>query len=55
VALAFVLVLCVFRFWWMRLRGPMTLERRALWVQSCSLLILTTAWLSPIISAILTF
>lgn len=40
VALVFVLVLCVFRFWLMRLRGPMTLERRALWVQACSQLVL---------------
>ncbi len=36
VALGFALVLCILRFWVYRLRGPMTMERRALWVQdSC--------------------
>ena len=30
-ALAFVLVLCIPRLWLYRLRGPLTLERRALW------------------------
>ncbi len=34
VALAFVLALCVVRYWLARLRGPMTLERRALWLQA---------------------
>ena len=34
VALAFMLVLCIIRFWLGHLRGPMTLERRALWVQT---------------------
>ncbi|MGD0156705.1 MAG: lysophospholipid acyltransferase family protein [Terracidiphilus sp.] len=34
VALAFVLAFCVLRYWLRRLRGPMTLERRALWLQS---------------------
>jgi 1-acyl-sn-glycerol-3-phosphate acyltransferase len=33
VALAFVLVWCIFRFWLMRLSGPRTLERRAVWLQ----------------------
>jgi len=33
VVLAYVLVKCILRFWWMRLRGPRTLERRALWLQ----------------------
>jgi 1-acyl-sn-glycerol-3-phosphate acyltransferase len=33
VALALSLAWCIVRFWWMRLSGPMTLERRALWVQ----------------------
>jgi 1-acyl-sn-glycerol-3-phosphate acyltransferase len=33
VALVFMLVLCIVRFFLMRLRGPMTLERRALWLQ----------------------
>jgi lyso-ornithine lipid O-acyltransferase len=33
VALIFVLAFCVFRYWLWRLRGPMPLERRALWLQ----------------------
>jgi 1-acyl-sn-glycerol-3-phosphate acyltransferase len=33
VALGLVLALCVLRYWLARLRGPMTLERRALWLQ----------------------
>ena len=33
VALAFTLVWCVLRFWLARLRGRMTLERRALWLR----------------------
>jgi 1-acyl-sn-glycerol-3-phosphate acyltransferase len=33
VALAFVLGLCIVRYWLDRLRGPMTLERRAAWLQ----------------------
>jgi 1-acyl-sn-glycerol-3-phosphate acyltransferase len=33
VALVFVLVFCVIRYWLERLQGPMTLERRALWLQ----------------------
>jgi 1-acyl-sn-glycerol-3-phosphate acyltransferase len=33
VALAFVLVTSIIRFWLMRLSGPRTLERRARWVQ----------------------
>ncbi|SPE27182.1 putative 1-acyl-sn-glycerol-3-phosphate acyltransferase family protein [Candidatus Sulfotelmatomonas gaucii] len=33
VALAFVLAFCVLRYWLKRLGGPMTLERRALWLQ----------------------
>ncbi|MGB8029838.1 MAG: lysophospholipid acyltransferase family protein [Terracidiphilus sp.] len=33
VALAFALAMCVVRYWLARLRGPMTLERRALWLQ----------------------
>lgn len=37
VALAFVLIKCILRFWIMRLKGPRTLERRALWLQkSCT-------------------
>jgi len=36
VALVFALGLSIVRFWLLRLRGPMTLEKRALWVsQSC--------------------
>jgi 1-acyl-sn-glycerol-3-phosphate acyltransferase len=34
VALAFALVLCVLRFWLLCLRGRVTMERRALWVQA---------------------
>jgi lyso-ornithine lipid O-acyltransferase len=33
VALAFVLIMSIARFWLMRLSGPRTLERRARWVQ----------------------
>ena len=33
VALVFALGLCIVRFWLLRLRGPLTLEKRALWVQ----------------------
>jgi lyso-ornithine lipid O-acyltransferase len=33
VALVFVLVVIFLHFWWMRLRGRATLERRALWLQ----------------------
>jgi len=36
VALAVALALCAFRFWIIRLRGPLTLEQRALWLQSAS-------------------
>ena len=36
VALVFALGLSIVRFWLLRLRGPLTLERRALWVsQTC--------------------
>ena len=34
VALGFVLVISIVRFWLMRLNGPRTLERRARWVQA---------------------
>jgi 1-acyl-sn-glycerol-3-phosphate acyltransferase len=40
VALGLSLAGCIVRFWLMRLRGPMTLERRALWVQAASRAIL---------------
>jgi lyso-ornithine lipid O-acyltransferase len=33
VALAFVLALCVMRYWLKRVRGPLTLEQRAVWLQ----------------------
>ena len=33
VALVFVLSFCILRYWMARLRGPMTLERRAKWLQ----------------------
>jgi 1-acyl-sn-glycerol-3-phosphate acyltransferase len=33
VALGFQILFSIVTFWWMRLRGPATLERRALWVQ----------------------
>jgi 1-acyl-sn-glycerol-3-phosphate acyltransferase len=36
VALGLSLGWCIVRFWLMRLRGPQTLERRALWVQATS-------------------
>ena len=40
VALAFALAMCVVRYWLARLRGPMTLERRALWLQGAAQAIL---------------
>lgn len=40
VALAFALAMCVVRYWLARLRGPMTLERRALWLQGAARAIL---------------
>lgn len=33
VALVPVLTFCIFRYWLLRLRGPVTLERRAVWLQ----------------------
>lgn len=42
VALGFVLVWCVLRFWLMHLRGRMTLERRARWAQLSSRQVLST-------------
>lgn len=41
VALVFSLALCIVRFWLLRLSGPITLERRALWVQQTCRGILT--------------
>lgn len=40
VALVFILAFCVLYYWLMRLRGPMTLERRALWLQAAARAIL---------------
>lgn len=42
VALAFALALCVLRYWLARMHGPLTLERRALWLQSACRLILAS-------------
>jgi 1-acyl-sn-glycerol-3-phosphate acyltransferase len=36
VALVLALALCVVRYWLLRLRGPVTLERRALWTQQAA-------------------
>ena len=33
VALVFVLALCIVRYWLRRLRGPLSLQDRALWLQ----------------------
>ena len=33
VAVGSAIILCIIRFWLLHLRGPLTLERRALWVQ----------------------
>ena len=35
VALVFALLLCVVRYWLLRLRGPLTLEQRGRWGHSC--------------------
>ena len=40
VALLFALFLSIIRFWLLRLRGPITLERRAMWGQQTARLIL---------------
>lgn len=40
VALAFVLIISIVRFWLMRLSGPRTLERRARWVQDTCIRVL---------------
>ena len=34
VALGFIFILCILRYWKLRLRGPLPLERRALWLHS---------------------
>ena len=36
VALVFALALCIVRYWLLRLRGPITMERRSLWVQQAA-------------------
>jgi 1-acyl-sn-glycerol-3-phosphate acyltransferase len=36
VALALALATCVLRYWLMRIRGPLTFEQRALWMQSAA-------------------
>jgi len=36
VALAFALALCIVRYWLIRVRGPLTLEQRALWCQQAA-------------------
>jgi 1-acyl-sn-glycerol-3-phosphate acyltransferase len=41
VALAFVLASVVFRYWFIRVRGPLSMERRALWVQASARSILS--------------
>ena len=40
VALAFALALCVARYWVKRIRGPLTLEQRAVWLQQAARMIL---------------
>ncbi len=42
VALAFALLTCILRFWLMRLRGPITMVRRAQWIQASGRGILTS-------------
>jgi len=42
VALGFALVVCVLRYWSMRLSGTVTLERRAQWLQSASRTVLAS-------------
>jgi 1-acyl-sn-glycerol-3-phosphate acyltransferase len=42
VALGAEIFLCIIRFWLMRLQGPRTLERRALWAQGCARRFLTS-------------
>jgi len=40
VALVFALVLCIVRYWHKRIRGPLTLEQRAIWLQQAAIIIL---------------
>ena len=36
VALAFALAMCIVRYWFTRVRGPLTMEQRALWCQQAA-------------------
>lgn len=40
VALGFALLLCIVRYWMVRLRGPLSMEQRALWVQAAARIVL---------------
>jgi 1-acyl-sn-glycerol-3-phosphate acyltransferase len=40
VALVFALALCIVRYWLKRIRGPLTLEQRAVWLQQSASMIL---------------
>lgn len=40
VALAFALAICILRYWLKRVRGPMTLEERAEWLQESAIRVL---------------
>jgi len=42
VALVVEILLCIVRFWLLRLKGPLTLERRAQWSQGCAQRFLST-------------
>lgn len=35
VTLGLALLMCIIRYWRVRVRGPLTLEQRALWLQAC--------------------
>jgi 1-acyl-sn-glycerol-3-phosphate acyltransferase len=42
VALAFALLLCILRYWLLRIRGPLSLERQAQWLQAASRIVLAS-------------
>lgn len=42
VALSVALGLCILRYWMIRIRGPLTLVQRALWMQSAGRIVLTS-------------
>ena len=42
VALGIQIALCIVRFWLLHLKGPLTLERRAIWIQGCARSILSS-------------